>query len=88
MISSDQLRSTRPLSFSSIGFLVDLVIINRDCHASGGQSCTEQYATAISWHCCKVRDEVAFCLINRPHISKILLIRRISPRRASTFAFE
>ena len=27
MISSDQLRSTRPLSFSSIGFLIDLVII-------------------------------------------------------------
>ena len=31
-------------------------------------------------HCCKVSDEAAFCLIQRPHISKTLLTRRISPR--------
>ncbi|MDZ1685136.1 hypothetical protein M2039_29615, partial [Klebsiella pneumoniae] len=31
-------------------------------------------------HCCKVSDEAAFCLIQRPYISKTLLTRRISPR--------
>ena len=30
--------------------------------------------------CCKVSDEAAFCLIQRPYISKTLLTRRISPR--------
>ncbi len=35
---------------------------------------------AINWHCCKVSDEAAFCLIQRPYISKTLLTRRISPR--------
>lgn len=34
----------------------------------------------IKGHCCKVSDEAAFCLIQRPHISKTLLTRRISPR--------
>ena len=33
-----------------------------------------------TWHCCKVSDEAAFCLIQRPYISKTLLTRRISPR--------
>ncbi|WP_331309294.1 hypothetical protein [Klebsiella variicola] len=31
-------------------------------------------------HCCKVSDEAAFCLIQRPYISKTLFTRRISPR--------
>ncbi|EDQ0633888.1 hypothetical protein GQJ88_003382 [Salmonella enterica subsp. enterica serovar Berta] len=35
---------------------------------------------AIHGHCCKVSDEAAFCLIQRPYISKTLLTRRISPR--------
>lgn len=34
----------------------------------------------VRWHCCKVSDEAAFCLIQRPYISKTLLTRRISPR--------
>ncbi len=34
----------------------------------------------LRWHCCKVSDEAAFCLIQRPYISKTLLTRRISPR--------
>ncbi len=34
----------------------------------------------LSRHCCKVSDEAAFCLIQRPYISKTLLTRRISPR--------
>lgn len=36
--------------------------------------------TYFLWHCCKVSDEAAFCLIQRPYISKTLLTRRISPR--------
>ncbi|MCX2654384.1 hypothetical protein OQ626_26070, partial [Klebsiella pneumoniae] len=36
--------------------------------------------TDFIWHCCKVSDEAAFCLIQRPYISKTLLTRRISPR--------
>lgn len=34
----------------------------------------------LAGHCCKVSDEAAFCLIQRPYISKTLLTRRISPR--------
>ncbi|MGY8238554.1 hypothetical protein L1Q30_25580, partial [Klebsiella pneumoniae] len=37
-----------------------------------------QGAIYISGHCCKVSDEAAFCLIQRPYISKTLLTRRIS----------
>ncbi len=37
-------------------------------------------ADDFNWHCCKVSDEAAFCLIQRPYISKTLLTRRISPR--------
>jgi hypothetical protein len=33
----------------------------------------------IVGHCCKVSDEAAFCLIQRPYISKTLLTGRISP---------
>ncbi|MBI1619004.1 hypothetical protein, partial [Escherichia coli] len=47
----------------------------------------ESYATLrryapefLAGHCCKVSDEAAFCLIQRPYISKTLLTRRISPR--------
>nr|WCB86375.1 5,10-methylenetetrahydrofolate reductase [Vector pEGY_EC_13655] len=36
--------------------------------------------TYLAGHCCKVSDEAAFCLIQRPYISKTLLTRRISPR--------
>ncbi|WP_337088642.1 Tn3 family transposase, partial [Escherichia coli] len=36
--------------------------------------------TKLYGHCCKVSDEAAFCLIQRPYISKTLLTRRISPR--------
>ncbi|WP_258961798.1 DUF2238 domain-containing protein, partial [Klebsiella pneumoniae] len=35
--------------------------------------------TYAKGHCCKVSDEAAFCLIQRPYISKTLLTRRISP---------
>ncbi|MGT8009255.1 LysR family transcriptional regulator, partial [Escherichia coli] len=39
-----------------------------------------QSALSQIGHCCKVSDEAAFCLIQRPYISKTLLTRRISPR--------
>lgn len=39
-----------------------------------------EIALPLEWHCCKVSDEAAFCLIQRPYISKTLLTRRISPR--------
>ncbi|VGB98933.1 hypothetical protein [Klebsiella pneumoniae] len=44
--------------------------------------CVVQYRKekGESRHCCKVSDEAAFCLIQRPYISKTLLTRRISPR--------
>ncbi|MGT5020821.1 AAC(3) family N-acetyltransferase, partial [Escherichia coli] len=38
------------------------------------------YDPQTTRHCCKVSDEAAFCLIQRPYISKTLLTRRISPR--------
>ena len=38
------------------------------------------YEVNDNGHCCKVSDEAAFCLIQRPYISKTLLTRRISPR--------
>ncbi|EDV1338578.1 hypothetical protein AA544_004770 [Salmonella enterica subsp. salamae] len=47
-------------------------------------SCIAEAYIARRWHpfghCCKVSDEAAFCLIQRPYISKTLLTRRISPR--------
>ncbi|MGE1813638.1 single-stranded DNA-binding protein [Escherichia coli] len=51
---------------------------------NGGAVANLQVATSETWrdkrHCCKVSDEAAFCLIQRPYISKTLLTRRISPR--------
>ncbi len=38
-----------------------------------------KYKNNVIGHCCKVSDEAAFCLIQRPYISKTLLTRRISP---------
>ena len=40
----------------------------------------ERHARGVRRHCCKVSDEAAFCLIQRPYISKTLLTMRISPR--------
>lgn len=44
------------------------------------QGAIQMSETQLKWHCCKVSDEAAFCLIQRPYISKTLLTRRISPR--------
>ncbi len=45
-----------------------------------GKTPAMQRKAFSEWHCCKVSDEAAFCLIQRPYISKTLLTRRISPR--------
>ena len=57
------------------GTLVDATIIEADLAPPFPDS-----FCILSWHCCKVSDEAAFCLIQRPYISKTLLTRRISPR--------
>ncbi|MCA4454169.1 NAD(P)-binding protein, partial [Acinetobacter baumannii] len=38
-----------------------------------GCGCDVPSALYSYWHCCKVSDEAAFCLIQRPYISKTLL---------------
>ncbi|MCE4232607.1 hypothetical protein CPH39_25950 (plasmid) [Escherichia coli] len=52
-------------------------ITESDAQISGGETRQDYKDTR---HCCKVSDEAAFCLIQRPYISKTLLTRRISPR--------
>ncbi|MGQ4143402.1 HindIII family type II restriction endonuclease [Escherichia coli] len=47
---------------------------------SGSQALLDHLRLCTARHCCKVSDEAAFCLIQRPYISKTLLTRRISPR--------
>ncbi|EDK8659060.1 hypothetical protein GHF64_06645 [Salmonella enterica] len=49
-------------------------------YVTGGESFAEIARLPSGGHCCKVSDEAAFCLIQRPYISKTLLTRRISPR--------
>nr|WHV02988.1 hypothetical protein pVN3_00775 [Salmonella enterica subsp. enterica serovar Typhimurium var. monophasic 4,[5],12:i:-] len=48
--------------------------------AGEGQMLLKELDAYAARHCCKVSDEAAFCLIQRPYISKTLLTRRISPR--------
>ncbi|ECF6429426.1 hypothetical protein FOE98_14220 [Salmonella enterica] len=59
------------------------------CQPAGERDIFRRYSTTsgsrhsgalFRGHCCKVSDEAAFCLIQRPYISKTLLTRRISPR--------
>ncbi|MGT6179894.1 hypothetical protein ACRW4E_27565, partial [Escherichia coli] len=61
----------------STGFSISYTssITESDAQISGGET-RQDY----KGHCCKVSDEAAFCLIQRPYISKTLLTRRISPR--------
>ncbi|EAU0937916.1 hypothetical protein FP203_19720 [Salmonella enterica] len=57
------------------------VLIIVFCSFDNNHPCNPQVSTVWRhWHCCKVSDEAAFCLIQRPYISKTLLTRRISPR--------
>ncbi len=49
-------------------------------HGMPGATAADEFDKTLAWHCCKVSDEAAFCLIQRPYISKTLLTRRISPR--------
>ncbi|MDW6362615.1 recombinase family protein, partial [Escherichia coli] len=42
--------------------------------STADQSCERQeFDLRAFGHCCKVSDEAAFCLIQRPYISKTLL---------------
>ncbi len=62
------------LAFATRGWMAFPIMV---LLASGGIGMP---ALQAMWHCCKVSDEAAFCLIQRPYISKTLLTRRISPR--------
>ncbi|NBF56868.1 hypothetical protein GV718_21245, partial [Klebsiella pneumoniae] len=48
-----------------------------NANAPNTASCTTCCVCCKERHCCKVSDEAAFCLIQRPYISKTLLTRRI-----------
>ncbi|WP_284146968.1 Tn3 family transposase [Escherichia coli] len=70
--------------FNRLGEIRDRSFEQQRYRASGLNLVT---AAIVLWntvylerHCCKVSDEAAFCLIQRPYISKTLLTRRISPR--------
>ncbi|MED6039040.1 recombinase family protein, partial [Klebsiella pneumoniae] len=41
--------------------------------SSADQNTARQEEALSKGHCCKVSDEAAFCLIQRPYISKTLL---------------
>ncbi len=78
-------------AFSNLENLLVTAEILNTCHESWNKE-TKDFDLLISTgthkrilvkktgHCCKVSDEAAFCLIQRPYISKTLLTRRISPR--------
>lgn len=70
---------------SSLLGLYGLLVLTFNIVISGHISALRRKAASIQEmydcrHCCKVSDEAAFCLIQRPYISKTLLTRRISPR--------
>lgn len=69
MLGAVERRFGNELPASPVEWLTD----NGSCYRANE---TRQFAR----HCCKVSDEAAFCLIQRPYISKTLLTRRISPR--------
>ena len=59
---------------------VEYLINNEKVSINQGHITLFWACTPHQRHCCKVSDEAAFCLIQRPYISKTLLTRRISPR--------
>ncbi len=67
-------------SFAEIARLPSGAVV-RLCLNTGLEDALREASKSLkSGHCCKVSDEAAFCLIQRPYISKTLLTRRISPR--------
>ena len=74
-ISSKALSAKELLNASRSHWLVESMHWMLDT-AFGEDACRKR----AEGHCCKVSDEAAFCLIQRPYISKTLLTRRISPR--------
>ncbi|QCZ30321.1 glycogen synthase [Leclercia adecarboxylata] len=72
-VSEKGVVSSRDLDFLACSFA--------RMHLHGRHLCTDAITGNMDeGHCCKVSDEAAFCLIQRPYISKTLLTRRISPR--------
>ncbi|RAX60151.1 hypothetical protein CCZ14_21245, partial [Escherichia coli] len=69
---------------SKTGQRTDTLLLEYRCAPDFTAVIIIKYLPWLSWivfrHCCKVSDEAAFCLIQRPYISKTLLTRRISPR--------
>ncbi len=72
--SADQNTARQEEALSKAGFQPDKICVE---HASAKDT---NRPGLQERHCCKVSDEAAFCLIQRPYISKTLLTRRISPR--------
>ncbi|AUZ65568.1 hypothetical protein C2U53_17970 [Citrobacter sp. CFNIH10] len=73
-LSYQLIRSRRPKHWLIVSSSLSLAVIVSFQFLGG------VFLIPTEWHCCKVSDEAAFCLIQRPYISKTLLTRRISPR--------
>ncbi len=83
--SADQNTARQEEALSKAGFQPDKICVEhasaKDTNRPGLQELLGQLRPGDTLrHCCKVSDEAAFCLIQRPYISKTLLTRRISPR--------
>ena len=72
-------KSAQRLGFS-LDEIAELLRLEDGTHCEEASSLAEHKLKDVRGHCCKVSDEAAFCLIQRPYISKTLLTRRISPR--------
>ena len=59
---------------------INILLTAQDFFVAAHRHIFKAMSSLSLWHCCKVSDEAAFCLIQRPYISKTLLTRRISPR--------
>ncbi len=75
-------RRSLPLRFSTVtpGGIVGFLIVSYRFNIPDRLAVHLSIHARPERHCCKVSDEAAFCLIQRPYISKTLLTRRISPR--------
>ncbi|MCL3665778.1 hypothetical protein L6P21_27620, partial [Klebsiella pneumoniae] len=72
------------VGFISLGTLLTLSLATNIIQGINNYRLQTEQKVAVTpmlfrGHCCKVSDEAAFCLIQRPYISKTLLTRRISP---------
>ncbi len=81
-ITTDYLQQCQPVATALAGANRRGVAVRvvADEKANSDRYTAVTYLINQGGHCCKVSDEAAFCLIQRPYISKTLLTRRISPR--------